>query len=33
MYATPLERRATQPIAAQVLHARGEREGSRVDSG
>lgn len=29
----PLERRSTQPVAAQVLHACGEREGRRVDSG
>ena len=27
-----LERCAAQPVAAQVLYARGEREGSRVDS-
>ena len=27
-----LERSAAQPVAAQVLYARGEREGSRVDS-
>lgn len=27
------ERGAAQPVAAQVLHARGEREGRRVDRG
>lgn len=26
-----LERCAAQPVAAQVLYARGEREGGRVD--
>ena len=28
-----LERSAAQPVAAQVLYARGEREGRRVDGG
>ena len=27
------ERGAAQPVAAQVLHARGEREGRRLDGG
>ena len=28
---TYTERRAAQPVAAQVLHARGERQGRRLD--
>ena len=31
LFLHPSERRATQPVAAQVLHARGERQGRRLD--